>query len=1387
VTGDAEWSNYVVEADITLGTSDQVHRNAGIMWYVSDPRSGSDAYNGYYFGIAPGHYYVSRAKQNNTPIRNNVPHSFGEGTHTLTVVAQNNKFLCYVDGELITSFSDNAYSAGQIGFRSYNRAFSADNVKIRQMTAKEKADLAAFTPEPENITVSAVTAEKVVQVKYPKVASATSTRIVYGTQSGNYTNSIEDLPHYPGVNKLAFSVPENGTYYAKLYMLDGDTLVAQSNEITVTTGYVEDVTAEKNGMLNTLAAAKTMDTSSFTADSLARLNTAIAEAEAVALADTAHQMDYRLAKEMLMVAMDRPDSSYPAERPYEHVVILGLDGAGCLYDAQTPNIDKLMANGASTMDCLVYYPTISAVNWVSMLNGVTYWEHGLNNDNITPGPYASEKYPSIFKVVRDAWPEAVLSSYCNWASPNTGAIEDDIGVNKKNFWYSEGADYEDAKMTEEAVAHIAEASPNLFFMQFDSIDASGHTDGHDTDAQRAQITKVDGYVGQILDAIDANPKMKDNTLVIVSADHGGDGKGHGLYLDNSRKVFYVVAGKGVNHTDELGTMYLRDTPAIVAYALGVKGNPYWDSYVPKNMFTDDMTPSARPAVREQATSATPSKSSKKYIGNYTDLNNLKAGYFFDADLTDIAGKTTAETIGLVPYFDGYYGNSAHLSSDGYISIKDLAFGSDSFSIALWVKRKPMDDTDPPLYGNKDWNRGANQGFTFALYDGNNRNSTIALADGTNRSNLIQPATGDGQMDQWVHTLLVVDRTAQKAYCYENFKKISEADISKVGSLDSVYDFSLGRSGPDTYKRVPDALVDDLLIFNNAVTAQEIDRLAAYYGVVEEDYETPSANEDEYIGNFVNLSDLKAGYFFDDKLEDITGKTNATVAGAGVTYADGYFGNAARASSANYITIGEGDAMKNLEFAGADGMDSFSIALWVKRNYSETNDLPIYGNKNWKSGKNKGIVFALHNNSFNGTIIVCPADGTNRVSGDLSNKTNQNHALSSEWVHTVAVVNRSTQTASLYENFELTKEINISTIGSLNSDLPFTIGRSGGVYTDNGRTDNTTILLDDLLIFGKAIGSSEIHALQSYYNQAKTHNWNTEYTIDVPATCAAAGSKSIRCKDCNVQKGGSVTVIPATGKHTEGAPEVVTPATPTAPGLAVVKCSVCGQELSRVDIPATGEAKIGEQTFATLEEALAVAAAGQTVNLNKDVSAEYITVDPSVTLDLNGHTLETDYVIGFKGSVIGGEGKLIVNKDKVALDKNNGGFLPVYEEDGYIFVNVNLENRTAMISEKQFAFSPVFDTEAHEALLAGSAVSGIKVVVRLNWEKADNYKAVQDFTYVDEMVKTVIESYDETKANYGEMFIAEFAGTEAAGAEGVTVSAVIISDTGVEIQSAVTEF
>ena len=89
-------------------------------------------------------------------------------------------------------------------------------------------------------------------------------------------------------------------------------------------------------------------------------------------------------------------------------------------------------------------------------------------------------------------------------------------------------------------------------------------------------------------------------------------------------VFYGVAGKGVNEMSDFD-MFIRDTPAIVSYALGLKGTEGWDSYVPENLFVEGDALLKRPPSAPNLVypNTTPEESNEKYITLSILLNKGK--------------------------------------------------------------------------------------------------------------------------------------------------------------------------------------------------------------------------------------------------------------------------------------------------------------------------------------------------------------------------------------------------------------------------------------------------------------------------------------------------------------------------------------------------------------------------------------------------------------------------------------------------------------------------------------------------------------------------------------------------------------------------------------------
>jgi len=279
---------------------------------------------------------------------------------------------------------------------------------------------------------------------------------------------------------------------------------------------------------------------------------------------------------------EEPDIISEEENPdrfiYKHVIILGIDGAGA-FEAKcnTPNMDRIFSQGIWTAKCISSFPPISSQCWGSMLTGVKPSVHKKTNKNTwKTNPYNNSVYPTIFKLAKETNPSYKLASFGNWTPFYEGLIEQDIGL------VTDAG--EDDVLTEKISEYIKSEKPNLMFVQLDSVDHAGHSKGWGTKSFYNAMQNVDGYVGQIYEAI-KEAGILDDTLFIITADHGGQLKGHGGVLPSEFMICFGAAGKTVNQSSNL-KLKGRDLAAIVCYAMNLKTNGNWTSEVPEGFFTE---------------------------------------------------------------------------------------------------------------------------------------------------------------------------------------------------------------------------------------------------------------------------------------------------------------------------------------------------------------------------------------------------------------------------------------------------------------------------------------------------------------------------------------------------------------------------------------------------------------------------------------------------------------------------------------------------------------------------------------------------------------------------------------------------------------------------------
>jgi predicted AlkP superfamily pyrophosphatase or phosphodiesterase len=263
----------------------------------------------------------------------------------------------------------------------------------------------------------------------------------------------------------------------------------------------------------------------------------------------------------------------------EHVIYIGLDGWGSysVDKADMPNVKALMAEGCWTLQKRAVLPSSSGVNWASMfmgacpeLHGYTTWDsskHEIPERVILK----NNIFPTMFQILRDAQPEAEIGCIYEW--DGIKYVVDTLSTSYQEMVHPSKI-YTD-EMKNMSVKYIKEKKPVLGAFIFDNPDHVGHDKGHNTPEYYANLTELDGYIGEIIQAT-KDAGIYENCIFIVTADHGGINYGHGGKTLEEVETPFIIAGKGVKKGGEFQESMMQfDCAPTVLHIFGLEGPQVW--------------------------------------------------------------------------------------------------------------------------------------------------------------------------------------------------------------------------------------------------------------------------------------------------------------------------------------------------------------------------------------------------------------------------------------------------------------------------------------------------------------------------------------------------------------------------------------------------------------------------------------------------------------------------------------------------------------------------------------------------------------------------------------------------------------------------------------------
>jgi hypothetical protein len=248
----------------------------------------------------------------------------------------------------------------------------------------------------------------------------------------------------------------------------------------------------------------------------------------------------------------------------KRVLIVSFDGLRpeAIFNAPMENLLALMDQGAFSLQAQTTYPSATLPGHASMLTGLCPAQHGVDwNDYLPHNGYALGT--DLFDLAHAAGLQTVM--YVGKEKLRQVTESTDI------FEFIADRD----RVIAERLLASFPADFGVLFVHFPTADWMGHLYGWLSPEQFSVLRRGDEALGMILTRLD-ELGIRDETLIIVTADHGGHDSEHGATLPADMTIPWIISGPGVRQGGLLTRVFTMDTAATAAWALDLPIPPDWD-------------------------------------------------------------------------------------------------------------------------------------------------------------------------------------------------------------------------------------------------------------------------------------------------------------------------------------------------------------------------------------------------------------------------------------------------------------------------------------------------------------------------------------------------------------------------------------------------------------------------------------------------------------------------------------------------------------------------------------------------------------------------------------------------------------------------------------------
>ena len=248
------------------------------------------------------------------------------------------------------------------------------------------------------------------------------------------------------------------------------------------------------------------------------------------------------------------------------VILILIDGMRVdgVQKCRNSYVQELMKIGSYTFDAKTVFPPVTLPCHMSLFHSVPPERHGITTNLYMP---PVRPIDGLFEVVKSAGGQSAM--YYGWEPLRN--ISRPGSLTAAEFICARAYDDTDTKLTDSALKHIKNNAPDFVFLYMVETDEKG---GHDTGWMS------DTYLNIINTAIDNVKRVVeeagDDYTIIITADHGGHDRNHGMDVPEDMTIPMFFIGKEFISGKELSGVNILDIAPTIADIMNLSVPREWE-------------------------------------------------------------------------------------------------------------------------------------------------------------------------------------------------------------------------------------------------------------------------------------------------------------------------------------------------------------------------------------------------------------------------------------------------------------------------------------------------------------------------------------------------------------------------------------------------------------------------------------------------------------------------------------------------------------------------------------------------------------------------------------------------------------------------------------------